>query len=149
SAYYFGLWALSRARLGVGDVQWTDLDSDQEAGKALREGKVDAVLGLLADLELAARDRGGKVLTTSQDAPHLMATVLVTRGEFAARYPDAIRRVIRGLLDAAANVMRDPAESARLLGEVAPSLGDPIEAIKNAPPSTVRENLAFFGLSGE
>jgi hypothetical protein len=60
-----------------------------------------------------------------------------------------MRRVIRGLLDAAASVLRDPLESARLLGEVAPSLGDPIEAIKNSPPATARENLAFFGLSGE
>jgi hypothetical protein len=36
-----------------------------------------------------------------------------------------------------------------LLGEVAPYLGDPTEAIRSAPPARVHENLAFFGLAGE
>lgn len=75
--------------------------------------------------------------------------MLVARGEFAARYPDAIRRVIRAILDAATSVARDPTEGARLLGEVAPYLGDPIEAIQSEPPANLRDNLAFFGLSGE
>jgi hypothetical protein len=35
------------------------------------------------------------------------------------------------------------------LGEIAPYLGDPMEAIKSAPPSTLKDNLSFFGLSGE
>jgi ABC-type nitrate/sulfonate/bicarbonate transport system substrate-binding protein len=104
---------------------------------------------LYGDVELASRDRGGKVLATTADAPHLVASVLVVRGEFAARYPDAVRRVIRGHLDASAAVHRDPAEAARFLGETAPYLGDPIEAIKSAPPATLRDNLAFFSLSGE
>src|SRR5216683_1720621 len=69
SAYYFALWALSRGGLSL------------EAGAALREGRADAVAGLTGDVELAARDRGGKVLATSADAPHLIATVLVTRGQ--------------------------------------------------------------------
>src|SRR6266851_887015 len=149
SAYYFALWALSRGGLSLQDVKWVSLTSSLEAGAALREGRADAVAGLTGDVELAARDRGGKVLATSADAPHLIATVLVTRGEFAARYPDAIRRMIRAILDGASNVARDPNEGARLLGEVAPYLGDPLEAIRSDPPATLRDNLAFFGLSGE
>ncbi len=149
SAYYFALWALSRGGLSLQDVKWVSLSSSLEAGAALREGRADAVAGLTGDVELAARDRGGKVLATSADAPHLIATVLVTRGEFAARYPDAIRRMIRAILDGASNVARDPNEGARLLGEVAPYLGDPLEAIRSDPPATLRDNLAFFGLSGE
>ena len=39
-------------------------------------------------------------VSSTVDAPHLIATVLVARGYFAARYPDAIRRVLRGALDA-------------------------------------------------
>jgi ABC-type nitrate/sulfonate/bicarbonate transport system substrate-binding protein len=107
------------------------------------------VVGLWGDVELAARDRGGVVLATTADAPHLVATVLVVRGEFAARYPDAVRRVIRGLLEAGASVAKDPGPAARLLGEVAPYLGDPVEAIRSAPPATLADNLSFFGLSGE
>jgi ABC-type nitrate/sulfonate/bicarbonate transport system substrate-binding protein len=149
SAWYFALWTLARAGLGPRDVQWVWLRSNLDAGRALREGKADAAVGLYGDVELAARDRGGKVLATTADAPHLVATVLVVRGEFAARYPDAVRRVLRGMLDAAQAVHRDPLPAARLLGEVAPYLGDPREALKSAPPATLRENLAFFGLSGE
>ncbi len=149
SSYYFALWAISRAGLGLGEVKLVELGSALDAGSALREGKVDAAAGLFADLELAARDRGGKVLATTADAPHLISTVLVARGEFAARYPGAVRRILRGLLDASASVRRDPLEGARLLGEVAPYLGDPFDAIRSAPPADLKENLAFFGLSGE
>jgi ABC-type amino acid transport substrate-binding protein len=149
SAWYFALWTLSRAGLSPREVTWIDLPSTLDAGRALREGRADAVAGLYGDIELAARDRGGKVLATTADAPHLVASVLVVRGEFAARYPDAVRRIIRGLLDAAAAVNREPFDAARLLGETAPYLGDPTDAIKSAPPTTLPDNLAFFGLSGE
>jgi len=149
SAYYFALWWLSRGRLALSEVKWVDVDSEAEAGRALREGRVDAAVGLYGDLEPASRDRGGRIVASTVDAPHLIASVLVARGDFAARYPDAIRRVIRGLLDAGQSVIRDPTEGARLLGEVAPYLGDPTEAIKRGPPATIKENLAFFGLAGE
>jgi len=149
SAYYFALWLLSRAALSITDVQWVDLPSTLEAGPALREGRAEAVVGYKGDAESAAKDRGGTLVATSADAPHLLATVLVVRGDFAARYPDAVRRVVRGLLDAASAVQREPAAGARALGEVAPYLGDPLEAISSDPPSGLTENLAFFGLAGE
>jgi hypothetical protein len=46
-------------------------------------------------------------------------------------------------------VLKEPGPAARLLGEVAPYLGDPTEAIRSAPPATLADNRAFFGLSGE
>ncbi|AGC47565.1 MULTISPECIES: ABC transporter substrate-binding protein [Myxococcus] len=149
STHYFALWVLARAGLRTTDVRWVELPSTLDAGRALREGRVDAVVGLWGDVELAARDRGGAVLATTADAPHLVATVLVARGDFAARYPDAVRRVLRGMLDAGQSVLKDPSAGARMLGEVAPYLGDPTEAIRSAPPATLADNRAFFGLSGE
>ncbi|MGZ6080676.1 MAG: ABC transporter substrate-binding protein, partial [Myxococcaceae bacterium] len=146
---YFALWLLMRAGLGIQDVRWVDLPSSLDAGLALREGRADAIVGLRGDVEAATADRGGKVLATTADAPHLVATVLVVRGEFAARYPDGVRRIIRALLDGAAATARDPTPAARLLGEVAPSIGDPREAIRAEPPATLRENLAFFGIAGQ
>jgi ABC-type nitrate/sulfonate/bicarbonate transport system substrate-binding protein len=85
-------------------------------------------------------------LATTADAPHLIASVLVMRGDFAARYPDAVRRMVRGVLDANEVVIKDLTLAARSLGAVAPQLGDPSEAISAAPPATLKENLAFFGL---
>jgi ABC-type nitrate/sulfonate/bicarbonate transport system substrate-binding protein len=149
SGQYFALWLLMRAGLGMRDVRWVDLPSALDAGLALREGRADAIVGLRGDVEAATADRGGKVLATTADAPHLVATVLVVRGEFAARYPDGVRRIIRGLLDAASATLRDPVPAARLLGEVAPSLGDPREAVHGEPPASLRENLAFFGIAGQ
>ncbi|HLM44214.1 MAG TPA: ABC transporter substrate-binding protein, partial [Myxococcaceae bacterium] len=104
ASHYFAMWVLSRVGLRTTDVKWVELPSTLDAGRALREGRADAVVGLWGDVELAAKDRGGTVLATTADAPHLIATVLVARGDFAARYPDAVRRVLRGLLDAGQGV---------------------------------------------
>ncbi|MFZ5438794.1 MAG: ABC transporter substrate-binding protein [Myxococcota bacterium] len=149
AAWYFALWSLSRAGLSLRDVKLVPLESAFGAGAALREGKVDAVAGFFGDVEPAAREVGAVQLTSTADAPHLLASVLVARGDFAARYPDGIRRLLRGTLDANAQVLKDRTEAARVLGTLAPELGDPMEAIGAAPPATLKENLAFFGLGGE
>ncbi len=149
ASQYFALWLLMRAGLTPLDVRWVELPSAFDAGRALREGRADAVVGMTADVEAAARERGGTVLATTADAPHLIASVLVARGEFAARYPDAVRRVVRGLLDADAAQLKDASAGARLLGDVAPQLGDPTEAVRTSAPATLKDNLAFFGLAGE
>lgn len=146
---YFALWLLSRARLGASDVAWVETDSPLEASVVFREGRAEAAIGPLGDLEAATKERGASVLSTSADAPHLIASVLVARGDFVARYPDAVRRMIRALLDAATVTYREPLEAARSLGEVLPGFGDPSEAIRRFPPATLAENLQFFGLAGQ
>ena len=149
SGHYFLLWVLSRAGLTLREVTVVELDRASDAGKALASGKVDAAAGYAGDLEPVVKQLGGSFISSTVDAPHLIATVLVTRGDFAARYPDAIRRALRGTLDANALVLKDSSNASRVLGEVAPWLGDPSEAIRSGPPASVRDNLAFFGLSGE
>lgn len=146
---YFALWLTARAGLSVDDVRWVEVPSVVDAGKALRDGRADAAVGFKGDLDLALRERGGTMLATTADAPHLVATVLVARGEFAARYPDAIRRLVRALLDAGVAVGKGNTDGARKLGEVAPYLGDPTEAVRFAPPATLEDNLTFFGMAGE
>jgi ABC-type nitrate/sulfonate/bicarbonate transport system substrate-binding protein len=149
SAWYLLLWSLSRAGLSLRDVTLVPLESAYSAGAALARKDVDAVAGFLGDVQPAMQAAGATQLTSTADAPHLIATVLVTRGDFAARYPDAIRRVIRGVLDANAQVLKDRSDAARTLGTLAPELGDPMEAIGAAPPATLAENLAFFGIADE
>lgn len=149
SAWYLLLWSLSRVGLSLRDVKVVPLDGAYSAGEALKRDDIDAVAGLLGDVEPIARELGAHQLTSTADAPHLLATVLVARGDFAARYPDAIRRVIRGVLDANAQVLKDRTDGARVLGTLAPQLGDPMEAIDAAPPATLKENLAFFGIADE
>lgn len=147
--WYVLLWALSRAGLSLRDVQLVDLDSSFEAGEALSSGAVDAVAGFSGDVGPVLKELSGHVVTTTADAPHLVATVLVSRGDFAARYPDGIRRILRGVLEANEAVLKDVSEAARFLGEACPELGDPTDAIREAPPATLQDNLAFFGLADE
>ncbi|GMU62979.1 MAG: hypothetical protein AMXMBFR34_47420 [Myxococcaceae bacterium] len=147
--WYVLLWALSRAGLSLRDVQLVPLESSFEAGAALEAKRVDAVAGFAGDVGPAVKEVSGSVIATTADAPHLVATVLVARGDFAARYPDGIRRLLRGVLDANAAVTKDLTEAARVLGTVAPQLGDPTEAIRAAPPASLKDNLAFFGLADE
>lgn len=149
SAWYFLLWNLSRVGLSLREVQLVPLEGAFSAGAALRRKDIDAVAGILGDVDPVARELGAQRMTSTADAPHLLATVLVTRGDFAARYPDAIRRLIRGALDANAQVLKDRTEGARTLGALAPEVGDPMEAIAAAPPATLQENLAFFGIADE
>lgn len=149
TSHYLALWAMSRAGLSLRDVTLVPLPSAFGAGAALKAKKVDAVAGYLGDLDPAMKEVGGTVVASTVDAPHLIATVLVSRGDFAARYPDAIRRLIRGSLDANAQAAKDPSDAARTLGQAAPQLGDPTEAMRSAPPASLKDNLGFFGLEGE
>lgn len=149
SAWYLFLWSLSRVGLSLRDVQLVPLPGTFEAGSALKLKDIDGVAGFWGELAPVAKELGAHRLTSTADAPHLVATVLVSRGDFAARYPDAIRRVIRGVLDANSQTLKDRTESAKVLGNIAPQLGDPMEAIAAAPPSNLAENLAFFGVADE
>lgn len=146
AASYFAWWVLSRAGLAPKEVTVVPLESSFAASQALRGHTVDAVAGFTTELAQAVQDTQANVVATSADAPHLNATVLVTRGDFAARYPDAIRRLLRGVLDANAQVLKDPQEAARVLGTLWPQLGDPTEALRLAPPATLKDNIAFFNL---
>ena len=149
ASWYVLLWSLARSSLSLRDVELVHLESAFEAGEALRSARGDAVAGYSGDVGPVTKELGGTILTSTADAPHLVATVLVARGDFAARYPDGIRRLLRGVLDANAAVLKDTTEAARLLGSLGPQLGDPSEAIAAAPPATLKDNLAFFGLTDE
>jgi ABC-type nitrate/sulfonate/bicarbonate transport system substrate-binding protein len=149
ASWYLLLWSLSRAGLSLRDIDFVPLDSAFQAGGALKGDKVDAVAGYAGELAPLTKELGGSVVATTADAPHLIATVLVSRGDFAARYPDGLRRLLRGILDANQAVLKDPVEATRLLGAAAPQLGDPAEAVSAAPPATLKDNLAFFSLGDE
>jgi len=146
---YFALWALSRAGLAVGELKWVDLHGPADAPQALKDNLADAAVGASGALEPLAKDQGWTVLATTADAPHLLATVLVVRGDYAARFPDAVRRVLRGALEANQAANKSGDEAARALGDAAPQVGDPSEAMKHAVFASVKDNLAFFSLSGD
>lgn len=146
---YFALYMLARAGLSPREVKLLALPDSTRVAAAFREARADAAVGLTPEVALAAKDRAGSVLATTADSPHLLDEVLVVRGELLARYPEAVRRLVRGTLDGSEAVRKDAMEAARLLDSAAPALGDPIQAIKDEPPATAAENLAFFGIAGD
>jgi ABC-type nitrate/sulfonate/bicarbonate transport system substrate-binding protein len=148
-ARLFLYWSLSQALLSPSALTLVPVGTSAEAARLLREGRVDAAAGSLADLSVAAKERGGRVIATTADAPHLVQSVLAVRSDVTARYPDAVRRLVRALLDAQESAVRDPTEAARALGASAPQLGDPFDALKADPPATLFDNLAFFGIRGD
>lgn len=148
-ARYFLLWELAQVPLSPSMVEIVPVTSSADAARLFRESRVEAAAGATSDLAGPARERAGGVLATSADAPQLIATVLVVRAEFTARFPDAVRRLVRAQLEAAEATLREPTEGARLLTAAAPQLGDPFEALKADPPALLAENLAFFDLRGD
>jgi ABC-type nitrate/sulfonate/bicarbonate transport system substrate-binding protein len=146
---YFALWRLAQSGLDEHSVRFVEVPTTTDAAAALRDGRVAAAAGITAQLALAAKERGGKILATTADAPHLCAIVLVARGDFASRYAEAVRRLVRAFFDEVDAVGKDPTAAAELLGTASPSLGDPRIAISADPPARLSENLAFFGASGD
>jgi ABC-type nitrate/sulfonate/bicarbonate transport system substrate-binding protein len=146
---YFALWRLAQAGLDENAVRFVEFPTTADCARALRDGRVDAAAGVAAELTPAARDRGGKLVATTADAPYLCTTLLVARGDFSARYAEAVRRVVRSVFDALDAMGRDPVPAAQLLGTAAPFLGDPRVAISADVPARLSDNLAFFGLAGD
>ncbi|MBI5543288.1 MAG: ABC transporter substrate-binding protein [Deltaproteobacteria bacterium] len=149
AARFFLLWELSQVPMSPSALQIVAVASSADAAHLFREARVDAAVGDVADLAASARERAGTLIATSADAPQLVATVLVVRAEFLARFPDAVRRLVRAQLDAADAIAREPTDGARLLAASAPQLGDPFEALKADPPASLAENLAFFDVRGD
>ncbi|HEY3449142.1 MAG TPA: ABC transporter substrate-binding protein [Myxococcales bacterium] len=148
-ARFFLLWELAQVPLWPSTLEIVRVESSADAARLLREARVDAAAGAVSDLIGPARERAGGIVASSADAPQLIATVLVVRAEFLARFPDAVRRLARAQLDSADAVSREPGEAARLLSASAPQLGDPFEAIKSDPPAVLLDNLAFFDVKGD
>ncbi|HCF59482.1 MAG TPA: hypothetical protein DFS52_15995, partial [Myxococcales bacterium] len=151
-ALYFLTWRLAQALLSPSSVELVLAASSAEAARLLRESKVDAAVGLAPDFAGPVRELNAAIVASTADAPHLLAQVLVFRGDFLARYPDAPRRLVRAILEQAELLAVDPTEGARALARheklVAEAL-NPFTELKLDPPATLAENLAFFGIRGD
>ena len=147
ASYYLLLWTLSRVGLGLDDILIVPLGSTFDAAEQLTQGKSDSAVGYIGNLLSNSGSMGEKVLSSTSDAPNLVANVLAARGEYLARYPDGIRRILRCLLLANQSALKDSSDAARALGDAAPEVGDPVEAMGASPPASLKDNEVFFGLA--
>ena len=86
-------------------------------------------------------------LASTADAPLLSPIVLVVRGDFAARYPETVRRLARAVLAEGALAAESPLPAARRLLERFPWLPDPRKVLALEPCASLADNKAFFGLT--
>jgi len=142
------LWTLSRAGLRLTDVEVLSLDSALEAAEFLENGTVDAAAGLYGELLPWALENKGEFLESTADVPHLVASVLVARGNFVARYPEVVLRVLRGVFEMEQNMGRYRRRIHKGFGQKYPNLLKPEQLLKEEPLASMEENLAFFGLQG-
>ncbi|MCL2626214.1 MAG: hypothetical protein FWD46_05305 [Cystobacterineae bacterium] len=143
------LWTLSRVGLRLGEIELLELPSALDAGAFLEKGVADAAAGLYGELLPWVLQNKGEFLDSTADVPHLVASVLVARGSFVARYPEVILRVIRGLFDLEQNMARYRKRMLKSFKQQYPNLGKPEQMLQEEPLASMEENLAFFGLRGQ
>jgi len=142
------LWTLSRAGLSLNEVTLLPLDSALEAALFLDKGTADAAVGLYGELLPWALQNKGEFLDSTAEVPHLVASLLVARGAFAARYPEVALRVLRGVFEMEQNMGRYGKPMLAGLKKKYPELLKPEQLLQEEPLASLQENLAFFGLQG-
>ena len=101
------------------DFRWI-IDPSLQPVDLFVEGKIDAFLASPPVLqEVRARKIGHVIVSSINDRPwsQYHCCILVTRAEFARKYPVATKRVLRAILKAADLCASDPKRVARLLVE--------------------------------
>ena len=142
------LWTLSRAGLRLSEVEVLPLDSSLEAATFLEKGAADAAVGLYGELLPWALQNKGEFLESTAEVPHLVASVLVARGNFVARYPEVVVRVLRGVFELEQNMGRYRRRIHQNFRRKYPELLKPEQLLEEEPLASMEENLAFFGLQG-
>jgi len=142
------LWTLSRVGLRLNEVELVFLDSALDAAASLENGSADAAAGLYGELLAWVLQNKGEFLESTADVPHLVASVLVARGSFVARYPEAVVRVLRGVFELEHNMGRYRKRIHKSFSQKYPQLLKPEQLLHEEPLASMEENLAFFGLQG-
>jgi ABC-type nitrate/sulfonate/bicarbonate transport system substrate-binding protein len=129
-------------------VELFPLDSALGAAASLEKGVVDAAVGLHGGLFPWVLQNKGEFLESTADVPHLVASVLVARGSFVARYPEVVLRVLRGVFELEQNMGRYRKRIHKGFRQKYPQLLKPEQLLQEEPLASLEENLAFFGLQG-
>ena len=143
------LWTLSRAGLRLSEIELLALPSAVEAGAFLEKGEADVVAGLYGELLPWVQQNKGEFLDSTADVPHLVASVMVARGSFVARYPEVVLRVLRGVFELEQNMGRHRRRMLKNFKQKYPRLQGPEQLMQEEPLASMEENLAFFGLYGQ
>jgi len=159
--YIFLLWALEKAGLSKDDISFANLQH-QDGKQSLMQGHLDAWSGL-DPYHAQALLEGAKVLYESKDFGNY--GVLNVRQDFADKYPDIVKRVLKVYEKARQWALENPDEIAQILaneGNLDPqvaalaqtrrSYGNPVpddnvrQSLQDIAPFLAKEGLIKAGI---
>lgn len=120
SAHSFLDGYLQMNRIGRPDVRFVELPPLQ-LRQALIEGRVDAVSTGEPHLTFLCEAIGSQAQVFRDDLLHTQTSCLVARPEFVQNHPGLVKRMLQGLVSAAAFIATSPLEASRLVGTNLPA----------------------------
>ena len=92
----------------VEDVTFVDIESAQRV-EALANGQVDAALVTRTNFDQAKKRLGDNAVVWSAKRDQVSHVALVSRQDWLTRHPEAVKRLLRALVQAEAYVVQNPA----------------------------------------
>jgi NitT/TauT family transport system substrate-binding protein len=152
SRVMFPLFAAANG-LDPTSIRWIDV-TPQLRETLLVQGQTDATTALVTDLagleRLGITESDLNIMRFSDFGVGLYGHVVLTTPEFAAKNPDAVRRVVKGVAEALKAAIADPGQSIAAIKKREPLVDEKVErsrlelVIKNA---IVTEHVKREGLS--
>ncbi len=154
-SHFFIMSMLLDAKIDPADVdfKWS-ADAPAAAKLFVQDKSLDAFVGFSPDIyTVSDMDHNTKLIVSTQSANRRIADIFVVRNDFVKDHPSIVEGLVRGILEGAEVVRKDPLNAAALLSK---AYGIPIDDCKNmigkdggiasgdAHLTNYRENENFF-----
>lgn len=151
-SHFLLLYVLSQVGLSNNDVKPIYTNSAIEAADIFKAGNADACVSWSPFVYFAADDvPGASILASTLDATNLLGGTMVVRGDFAARYPDAVSAFLKGWFEGVDAVNADMESAAMvLLGSFGGiTMDDAMGMLYDVKLAGAAENRQLFELDGD
>jgi len=151
-SHFLLLYVLSQVGLSNNDVKPVYTNSAIEAADIFKAGNADACVSWSPFVYFAADDvPGASILASTLDATNLLGGTMVVRGDFAARYPDAISAFLKGWFEGVDAVNTDMESAAMVLLDsfAGITMDDAMGMLYDVKLAGAAENRQLFELDGD
>jgi NitT/TauT family transport system substrate-binding protein len=146
------LYVLSQSGLSNRDVKPIFTTSAIEAADIFKAGDADACVSWSPFVYFAADEvPGASILASTLDATNLLGGTMVARGDFVARYPEAVTNFLRGWFEGvdAANADLEAAAGVLLNSFSGITMDDAMGMLYDVKLAGAQENRQLFELDGD